>query len=226
MPRRAISTSVANRSGMSNRLPRARLIRTPRPSSPPVHSATIAPTTARVIPIRRPPTMPGRAAGISTSRIRCRRDDPVAPGHLEEAPVHPADGDHHADGDREEDHERDDDRAGEEPRAEPEGDERRQGQDRHGLGGDEIGRHQAVRQPGAGEEIAGRQRGGGPDREAHDDLTQRRDEVVPEDALEPRLDEALGDQGRARQDERRVAADPDDRLPGRPGSRRRRRSAG
>ena len=63
--------SVANMSGMSNRDPRATLMSTPRPRSPPAHSATIAPMTASVTPTRIPPRIAGSAAGISTGRTTC-----------------------------------------------------------------------------------------------------------------------------------------------------------
>jgi hypothetical protein len=65
--------SVANMSGMSNMLPRARLMSTPRPWSPPAHSATMAPTTASVAPMRSPPMIWGSAEGTSMCRRSCQR---------------------------------------------------------------------------------------------------------------------------------------------------------
>ena len=62
-------------SGMSNREPRATLISTPRPVSPPAHSATMAPITASVTPTRIPPRIAGNAAGTSTRVTTCQ---PVA----------------------------------------------------------------------------------------------------------------------------------------------------
>ena len=59
-------------SGMSNREPRAMLIRTPRPDSPPAHSPTMAPITASVMPTRSPPRIAGSAAGTSTRVIVCQ----------------------------------------------------------------------------------------------------------------------------------------------------------
>src|SRR5947207_827097 len=59
-------TRVAKSRGVSNRLPRARLISTPSPDSPPAHSPMIAPTTASVAPTRMPPKIEGRAPGISS----------------------------------------------------------------------------------------------------------------------------------------------------------------
>ena len=62
----AMVTSVANRRGVSNRLPRARLIRTPSPDSPPAHSPMMAPITASVAPTRMPAKIEGSAPGISS----------------------------------------------------------------------------------------------------------------------------------------------------------------
>ena len=48
------------------------LMSTPRPFSPPAHSATIAPMTASVMPTRMPPRIAGSAAGISTWLTTCQ----------------------------------------------------------------------------------------------------------------------------------------------------------
>src|SRR5207253_2106790 len=52
-------------------LPRARLMRTPRPCSPPAHSPTMAPMTASVTPTLKPPRIDGKAPGISTLDSTC-----------------------------------------------------------------------------------------------------------------------------------------------------------
>ena len=133
IPRRAISTSVANSSGMSKRLPRARLIGSASPSSPPVPLGHDGPHDCKGDPDPEAADDPGQRRGQLHQGDPLAPRNPVAACHLEEAAVHAANGDHHADRHGEEDDEGDNDRAGEQPVAEPEGDERRQGKDRHGL---------------------------------------------------------------------------------------------
>ena len=175
---RPISASVsraANMSGMSNREPRAMLIRTPRPCSPPAHSPTIAPMTASVTPTRMPPRIAGSAAGTSTRVIDLPARRPGSCGAISS-------------------------RRGSTDRmptivatatgkktisvqmtslrrqagAEPEGDERRQGEDGRRLGGDEVRAEQPL-----GEAASGR--GTMPDDE-RDDRARSRSPAGPRPA--------------------------------------------
>ena len=166
---------------------------TPRPRSAPAHSPTIAPTTARVTPTRIPPRMLGRAAGISSVVRTWRRVARSDAAELEQLRVDRADADHRRDGDREEHDERADEDLAQQPRPEPQGDERGQGQDRRRLGGDEVGRQDALDEPAARQPVADDQGAARPDREAEGDLDERRARwgwMVPS---RDRLDEARPD---------------------------------
>ena len=145
-PISAIVTRVANISGMSNRLPRAMLMSTPRPRSPPTHSrddradhrerdADAHATEdrrqgGRDLDLRRRPASAcaRKLRAISSSR-----------GSTDRMP------DHRRDRDREEHDQRaDHELADARPVAEPQDDERRQGEDRRRLRRDEVGRRAAV----------------------------------------------------------------------------------
>ena len=126
--------------GVSNSPWLAMLMSTPSPTLAPAHSATTAPMTASVTPTRSPPKITGSADGTSSSRVRWERAGAERAQHLVEQRVGGADADHGGDRDREEDDERADHDARQQSAAEPDVQQRRQGQDRHRLGGDDVRR--------------------------------------------------------------------------------------
>ena len=149
-PMAAIVSSVANMSGMSNRLPRAMLMSTPRPL---VAAGPLGDDGAHDRErdgMRRPPRIAGSAAGTSTVVDQLAARGPqAAPSSTRRGSI----GAHahgRRDGHREEADERADEHLGHQAAAEPEHDERRQGEDRAWPGRPRCRATAAARRGGSG----------------------------------------------------------------------------
>ena len=151
MPSSAMVRSVANMSGMSNSEPRARLMRTPRPRSAPGPLPDDRADDGEGHPDPHPAEDRRQGRRDLEGREDLAAGRPQRPAELEQPGVDRPDADHRRDRDREEDDQRADDDLAEEAGPEPQGDERREGEDRRRLGGDEVRRQEALDERAAGE---------------------------------------------------------------------------
>ena len=137
-------TSVANISGMSKRLPRARLTRTPRPSL----GAGPLPDDRADDRERHADPQPAEDRRQRGRDLERRQDlaagRPERAGHLEQPGVDRPDPDHRRDRDREEHDQPADDDLARQPRPEPQGEQRGEGEDRRRLGGDDVRRDEPL----------------------------------------------------------------------------------
>ena len=226
-PASAIVRSVANMSGMSNSDPRARLMRTPRPL-----------LGAGPLPDDRAHDGERDADAETAEDRRQRRRDLERGQHLatgraeraaelEQPGIDRPDADHRGDRDREEHDQGADHDLADEARPEPQREQRREREDRRRLGRDEIRREhpldeRAARERVADEERRARRRRRSPSATSTSVAAKCGSMVPSGQAVDEPRDDGLG----RRQDERRVAADDDDRLPGERRTRRARRRPG
>ncbi len=213
IPIPAMVMSVANNNAVSNKLPRARLMRTPSPRSAPAHSATIAPTTASVTPTRKPPRICGRAPGISNVHRICRRDARrLRASSISFASIG-SEADHCRDGDGKEDDQRADQHSAPQSAPEPEVDQRSQRKDRRGLGGHDVRREQSLGHGPSSQHDPDRDAGRASHQDPEKDLGEGLERVRFDGPVDPGLDEAVEDGGRSGQDEGRIVHQANDQLP-------------
>ena len=193
-------TSATNMSGVSNSPWSAMLMRMPRPTLAPAHSATTAPMTASVTPTRRPPKITGSAHGMSRWRTRKRSPAPIdaksstSAGSTERTPTMVA----IAIGKKTMRAQISDPR--QQAAAEPDVEQRCQRQDRDRLRGDDIRREHALEQDAPRQHQSHADGDRGTDDEPEAAFEQRRRGVGPQRAGRDRAQAAIGHDLGRRQD--------------------------